>query len=224
MKKFLYIALISVLTIAILSCASMSRKEKGALIGATAGAIIGGVIGDQAGSTTAGVIMGAAIGGVAGALIGDYMDKQAAEMERDLEGAKIERIGEGIKITFQSGILFEINKSGLQPEARENLSKLAVILNKYEDTEILIEGHTDSTGSEEHNMDLSIRRANSVGISLTDEDVSPVRFKLLGYGESQPAVSNDTAEGRKQNRRVEIAIFANEKLKKHARDQVKDQG
>lgn len=224
MKKFIYIALVSVLTLAILSCASMSRKEKGALIGATAGAVLGGVIGDQAGSTTAGVIMGAAIGGVAGALIGDYMDKQAAEMERDLEGAKIERIGEGIKITFQSGILFEINKSGLQPAARENLSKLAGILNKYEDTEILIEGHTDSTGSEEHNMDLSIRRANSVGGYLTGENVSPVRFKLLGYGETQPVASNDTVEGRKQNRRVEIAIFANDKLKKQAQKQAEEQG
>jgi outer membrane protein OmpA-like peptidoglycan-associated protein len=224
MKKLLYIALIGVLSIAILSCASMSRKEKGALIGATAGAVIGGVIGDKAGSTTAGVIMGAAIGGAAGAIIGDYMDKQAAEMERDLEGARIERVGEGIKITFQSGILFDIDKSELQPAARENLSKLAGILNKYNDTEILIEGHTDSTGSEEHNMDLSIRRANSVGVYLTDEDVSPVRFKLLGYGEAQPIASNDTAEGRKQNRRVEIAIFANDKLKKQARKQVEDQG
>ncbi|HDS00943.1 MAG TPA: OmpA family protein, partial [candidate division Zixibacteria bacterium] len=159
-------------------------------------------------------------GGAAGAIIGNYMDKQAAEMERDLEGAKIERVGEGIKITFDSGILFEVNKSNLQPVAETNLTKLAEILNKYEDTEILIEGHTDSTGPEEYNMDLSIRRANSVGNYLAGQEVNPGRFTLMGYGEKQPIASNETLEGRQQNRRVEIAIYANDKLKKAAQSQV----
>ena len=201
------------------SCSSMSKSEKGAVIGAAAGAVAGGVIGKAAGNTAAGAIMGAAVGGAAGAIIGNYMDKQAAEMERDLEGAKIERVGEGIKITFDSGILFEINKSDLQFEAQQNLTKLAQILNKYEDTEILIEGHTDSTGPEEYNMDLSIRRANSVGNYLSIQEVSPARFTLMGYGEKQPIAPNETVDGRKQNRRVEIAIFANDKLKKAAQKQ-----
>jgi len=219
MRRVLAGILIAALMLSALSCSSMSKGEKGALIGAAAGAVAGAVVGDQAGNTAAGAIMGAAIGGAAGAIIGNYMDRQAAEMERDLEGAKIERIGEGIKITFQSGILFDINKSNLQTEAQNNLANLAEILNKYEDTEILIEGHTDSTGPEEHNMDLSIRRANSVGNYLAEQEVNPVRFKLLGYGEKQPVASNDTVEGRQQNRRVEIAIFANDKLKNAAKKQ-----
>jgi outer membrane protein OmpA-like peptidoglycan-associated protein len=224
MKKFLYILIVSILVIGLIGCSSMSKKEKGAIIGAAAGTVVGGVIGNQAGSTAAGAIMGAAIGGAAGAIIGNYMDKQAEEMERDLEGARVERVGEGIKITFPSGILFDVNKSALQPGARVNLEKLAGILNKYEDTDILIEGHTDSTGPEEYNMDLSIRRANSVGTYLADNQVSPVRFKLLGYGETQPVASNDSVEGRQQNRRVEIAIFANDKLKNVAKDKAEEQG
>ena len=196
----------------------MKKRDKGVIIGAAAGAVIGGVIGDKAGNTAAGAIIGAAIGGAAGAYIGNYMDKQAEEIERDLEGAKIERIGEGIKITFASGILFDVNKSALQPEAKVNLEKLAVILNKYEDTEILIEGHTDSTGPEEHNMDLSIRRGESVATNLASNNVIPTRFTVLGYGETQPIEPNSTAAGRQANRRVEIAIFANDKLKKVAQD------
>jgi outer membrane protein OmpA-like peptidoglycan-associated protein len=219
MKKILTAILVSTILITGLNCSSMSKGEKGAVIGAAAGAVAGAVVGKQAGNTAAGAIMGAAIGGAAGAIIGNYMDKQAAEMERDLEGAKIERVGEGIKITFQSGILFEVNKSNLQASAASDLTKLAEILNKYEDTEILIEGHTDATGPEEYNMDLSIRRANSVGNYLAGEEVSPARFTLLGYGEKQPIASNETADGRQQNRRVEIAIFANDKLKKAAQKQ-----
>jgi outer membrane protein OmpA-like peptidoglycan-associated protein len=219
MRRVLAGILIATLILGGISCSSMSKSEKGAVIGAAAGAVAGGVIGKAAGNTAAGAIMGAAVGGAAGAIIGNYMDKQAAEMERDLEGAKIERVGEGIKITFDSGILFEVNKSDLQFEAQQNLTKLGEILNKYEDTEILIEGHTDSTGPEEYNMDLSIRRANSVGNYLAIQEVSPARFTLMGYGEKQPIAPNETVDGRKQNRRVEIAIFANDKLKKAAQKQ-----
>ena len=150
------------------------------------------------------------------------MDKQAAEMERDLEGTTIERVGEGIKITFDSGILFEVDKSALQPAAKTNLEKLAVILNKYNETEILIEGHTDATGSEDHNMDLSIRRAQSVSSQLAMDNVMPTRFNVVGYGETQPVADNTTAEGRKENRRVDIAIFANDKLKGTAEKQVNE--
>jgi len=215
-KKLLTVILVGVLIIGLVGCASMKKRDKGAVIGATTGAVIGGIIGDKAGNTAVGAILGAAIGGAAGAYIGNYMDKQAEEIERDLEGATITRIGEGIKITFESGILFDVNKSDLRNVSKENLDKLAVILNKYEDTEILIEGHTDSTGPADYNMDLSVRRAQSVANQLTGAQVAPIRFHIMGYGEDQPVASNDTAEGRQKNRRVEIAIYANDKLKKVA--------
>jgi outer membrane protein OmpA-like peptidoglycan-associated protein len=220
MKKVLIIVVIAAFAVSMLGCASMKRRDKGAIIGAAAGGVVGGVIGNKAGNTAVGAILGAAIGGAAGAYIGDYMDDQAAEMEADLEGAKIERVGEGIKITFASGILFDVDKSALQPAAQENLTKLSTILKKYEDTEVLIEGHTDNTGSNEHNMDLSIRRAQSVANYLGQQNVTPTRLRTMGYGEDQPIADNTIADGRAQNRRVEIAIFANDKLKKAAENKV----
>ncbi len=220
MKKIITLLIIVAMMISVVGCASLEKKEKGALIGGSAGAVIGGLIGKKTGNTALGAIIGAAIGGAAGAYIGNYMDKQAAEMERDLEGATIERVGEGIKITFDSGILFDINKSSLQPAAKTNLVNLAKILNKYEDTEIVIEGHTDATGSEDHNMDLSIRRAQSVSSHLSVNDVMVTRFNVVGYGETQPIADNETTIGRQENRRVEIAIFANDKLKGVAEKQV----
>jgi outer membrane protein OmpA-like peptidoglycan-associated protein len=196
----------------------MTRTEKGAVIGGATGAVVGGVIGKQAGNTAVGAILGAAVGGAAGAVIGDYMDDQAEEMQRDLDGAKVERIGEGIKVTFTSGILFDVNKSDLRPEAKENITQLAAILNKYPDTNILIEGHTDSDGTEEYNQKLSERRAGSVSYFLAENSVASSRVTTMGYGETQPVADNATAEGKQANRRVEIAIMANEKLKKAAEE------
>jgi outer membrane protein OmpA-like peptidoglycan-associated protein len=217
MRNIVVFVLIAALLAGTFGCASMSRSKKGAAIGAGTGAAVGAIIGNQAGHHTAlGAIIGAAIGGAAGAYIGHYMDDQAAEMQKDIEGAKIERVGEGIKITFDSGILFDVGKSSLKPEAMANLDKLAVILNKYEDTNILIEGHTDATGSEESNLELSRNRAASVSNYLAGLGVNPTRFTAMGYGESQPIASNDTPEGRQQNRRVELAVMANDKLKKAA--------
>lgn len=206
------------LLVAAVGCSSMSRTKKGAVIGGATGAVLGGVIGDKAGNTVVGAILGAAVGGAAGAWIGHYMDEQAEEIERDLDGARIERVGEGIKVTFDSGILFAVDKSNLQSQARENIAKLAVILNKYPDTNVLIEGHTDSSGSDEHNMTLSRRRAEAVSAELATHGVSSSRFSIVGYGESQPVASNDTVEGKAANRRVELAIMANEKLKKAAEE------
>jgi outer membrane protein OmpA-like peptidoglycan-associated protein len=199
-----------------LSCSNMSNTKKGAIGGAAAGGAIGGVIGHQSGNTAVGAIIGAAVGGAAGAYIGNYMDKQAAEMEKDLEGARIERVGEGIKITFDSGLLFDVNKAELKQASRTNLTNLAEILNKYPDTEILIEGHADATGTEEWNLELSKLRAQSVSNYLAQKQVMETRFTTMGYGESQPIASNDTSAGRAQNRRVEVAIYANDKLKKAA--------
>jgi len=201
-----------------MGCAEWNRTAKGAVIGAGAGGAAGGLIGHATGNTVAGVLVGAAVGGAAGALIGNYMDKQAAEIERDIEGARVERVGEGIKITFSSGILFDINRADLKGPSRIELAKLANILNKYDDTNILLAGHTDSTGSDEYNMGLSRQRAQSVVNYLSNQNVNPERFSVSGYGKSDPIASNDTADGRAQNRRVEVAIWANEKLKKVAQE------
>jgi outer membrane protein OmpA-like peptidoglycan-associated protein len=218
MGKLIFKIAAVVLVVGIFGCSSMSRTQKGGAIGAATGAAVGGVIGHQTGNTAAGAIIGAAVGGAAGAYIGHYMDEQAEEMERDLEGAHIERIGEGIKITFDSGLLFDVNKAALKQQSKEDLSRLAGILNKYDETEILLEGHTDATGTEEHNLGLSRARAQAVANYLDGENVMPTRFTIMGYGESQPIASNDTVDGRALNRRVEVAIYANDKLKKIAEE------
>jgi outer membrane protein OmpA-like peptidoglycan-associated protein len=202
------------LTVGVGSCAT--RTQTGAVVGAGGGAIVGAVIGRAAGNTAAGTIIGAAVGGAAGAIIGHYMDRQAAEMEQDLEGARIERIGEGIKITFAGGILFDVDRADLRGDAQAELTKLARILNKYDDTNIMVEGHTDATGAEQYNMDLSVRRASSVGTFLAVQNVARDRLNAIGFGELKPIASNESAGGRQQNRRVEIAIWANDDLKKAA--------
>ncbi|MDF1545852.1 MAG: OmpA family protein [bacterium] len=219
MKRILIYLTILAVALASIGC-GMSKRDKGALIGAATGAVVGGAIGDKAGNTAVGAILGAVVGGAAGAYIGNYMDKQAEEIQRDLDGATVERVGEGIKITFDSGILFDVNKSELQYAAKANLEKLAVILNKYQDTEVLIEGHTDSDGDAEYNRELSIRRANSVSTHLAGQQVMASRFTIMGYGEDQPVAENVTKEGKALNRRVEIAIFANDKLKGEAEKKV----
>jgi outer membrane protein OmpA-like peptidoglycan-associated protein len=199
------------------NCATWSKTAQGAVIGGAGGAVLGGVIGRAAGNTLLGAILGAAVGGAAGAYIGNYMDKQAAEIQRDLEGAEVQRIGEAIKITFDSGILFDVDKAALRPVSETNLAKLAKILNKYPDTNILIEGHTDDTGTDAYNMTLSKDRAQAVAAELATDEVSSSRFSIAGYGETQPIVTNDSLEGRQKNRRVDIAVIANDKLKKAAR-------
>ena len=196
-----------------------SNKVKGGAIGAGAGGAVGGVIGHAAGHTAIGAIIGAAVGGTAGVLIGNEMDKRAAEMRKDIQGARIERIGEGIKITFDTGLFFDFDKSDLRPQAITNIESLAKILNKYPDTDILVEGDTDNTGTEDYNLKLSERRAQSVANYLMGQDVPGARISTVGLGETNPIASNDTDYGRQQNRRVEVAVFANDKLKKAAQEQ-----
>jgi outer membrane protein OmpA-like peptidoglycan-associated protein len=201
----------------ILASCNSSRTLKGGAIGAGAGGALGGLIGSKSDNTAKGAILGAVIGGTAGALVGKYMDKQAEELERDLEGATVERIGEGIKITFDSGILFGFDSSSLTATSTQNINELAETLKKYEDTEILIEGHTDDRGAEEYNQRLSERRAKSVGDLLAGTGVAGGRITQVGYGEMQPIADNSTDDGRSENRRVEVAIFANDKLKRAAK-------
>ena len=201
----------------VLTGCKANNTTKGGAIGAGAGGVIGGVIGHQSGNTAAGAIIGAAVGGATGAVIGRQMDKQAEELQRDLEGAKVERVGEGILITFDSGLLFETNSSELQSMTKSNLNELAGTLNKYDDTNILIEGHTDNTGEEPYNQRLSERRAEAVETYLTTQGVDGSRVTTRGYGEEKPVATNDTNAGRASNRRVEVAIYANEKMKKAAK-------
>jgi len=215
-KHFVY-GLIALVLVGSMGC-SWSQKSKGAVIGAGSGAAVGAVIGNAAGNTAVGAIIGAAVGGAAGAYIGNYMDKQAAEMEQDIEGAKIERVGEGIKITFDSGLLFDFDKATLRQASQQNLTNLAVILNKYPDTNVLMEGHTDSKGSDDYNLNLSRSRAQAVASFLSGQQVNAARFTITGYGEAQPIATNDTEDGQQQNRRVEVAIYANDKLKKVAEE------
>ena len=207
---------ILIISLLIGSC-NTSRTLQGGAIGAGAGGAIGGVIGSGSDNTAKGAILGAVIGGAAGALIGNYMDKQAEELRNDLEGAEVERIGEGIKITFDSGILFGFDSSELTPTSKENIGELAATLNKYNDTDILIQGHTDSKGTDEYNQELSVERAASVANYIAGLNVVRTRITTVGYGETMPVADNSTEEGRRLNRRVEIAIYANDKLKRAAK-------
>ncbi len=200
------------------SCKNWNKTQKGGAIGAGTGAVAGGVIAKLAHKNTIiGAIIGAAVGGAAGAVIGHYMDKQAEEIQKDIQGAKVERIGEGIKITFDSGILFDLNSSSLKPVASENILKLAKVLNKYSDTDVLIEGHTDNTGEDKYNEELSVKRADAVSNYVKMQGIKGARITTVGYGEKQPLQGNETEQGRAQNRRVEVAIMANKKLKKAAK-------
>lgn len=213
MKNVKSLLAVIVLMALLVSGCGASKAVQGGAIGVAAGGVLGGVIGKVAGNTTLGAIIGAAIGGTAGALIGNHMDKQAAEMQKDIEGAKVERVGEGIKITFDSGILFAVNSSKLEVQAKTNIEKLSKILNKYPETNIFVVGHTDNTGKLDLNMKLSEARAKSVVEFASSLGVSPARFTQQGLGPNEPVATNDTPEGRQANRRVEVAVFANEKLK-----------
>jgi len=197
-------------TVVLSGCAGMSQQQKGAVIGATTGAAVGGVIGNQTGSTARGAIIGAVVGGAAGAVIGHQMDQQAKELQQNIPGATIQRVGEGIAVTFASGILFPFNSTEILPDGRTNLQQLASSLEKYPNSDILIVGHTDSVGTDAYNNDLSQRRALAAQSYLQSLGVPAARLQATGRGESEPIQSNDTDAGRAQNRRVEIAIYASE--------------
>jgi outer membrane protein OmpA-like peptidoglycan-associated protein len=203
-------ALIIGAAVVLSGCAGMSQQQRGAVIGATTGAAVGGVIGNQTGSTARGAIIGAVVGGAAGAIIGHQMDQQAKELQQNIPGATIQRVGEGIAVTFASGILFPFNSTEILPDGRTNLQQLASSLEKYPNSDILIVGHTDSVGTDAYNNDLSQRRALAAQSYLQSLGVPASRLQATGRGESEPIQSNDTDAGRAQNRRVEIAIYASE--------------
>jgi outer membrane protein OmpA-like peptidoglycan-associated protein len=197
-------------------CASTNKTTKGAVIGAAAGGVVGGVIGSQAGSTAKGAIIGAVVGGAAGAIIGHRMDQRAKEIEQIVPGATVERVGEGIQVTFPSGLLFGFDSDVIRSDAATNLTELAKNLSKDDDSNLMIVGHTDAVGSSEYNQELSVRRAESAARYLTAHGVSR-HIATVGLGEREPVSSNTTEAGRQQNRRVEIAIYASTALQDEAR-------
>lgn len=203
-------ALLVVGSVGASACASLNKKEEGAIIGAAAGGAVGGVIGNQTGSTARGAIIGAVVGGTAGAIIGHQMDQQAKELTQSIKGATVARVGEGIEVTFASGLLFAFDSDSILPEAGTNLRELAASLQKYPDSQLLIVGHTDNVGDGSYNQRLSERRSNSAAAYLAAQGVARTRLAASGKGESEPVTTNDTDVGRQQNRRVEVAIYASE--------------
>jgi outer membrane protein OmpA-like peptidoglycan-associated protein len=200
----------------------MNKTEKGVVIGASSGAVVGAIIGNKSKNTALGAILGAAVGGTVGAVIGNKMDKQAKKLEEDLgSAATVERVGEGIKLTFNSQLLFDFGKTDLKESNKMDLQKFAEVLKQNPDTDLLIVGHTDDVGSESFNQTLSEKRASAVSSYLASLNVGYSRLKTQGKGETQPSVSNSTEDSRSQNRRVEIAIYANEKMKTEATQEVK---
>jgi outer membrane protein OmpA-like peptidoglycan-associated protein len=211
MKK----ALIMILFISVVAagCAGMNRQQKGAIGGAVAGAAAGALVSDN----IWGVLIGATVGGAAGNLIGKHMDEQARELEQAVPTAEVQRVGEGINMTFASGLMFKINSASIDEGYKDDLRAAAEVFKKYDDTNILVEGHTDDTGAEAYNMDLSRRRAASVVEFLEAQGVSSTRLQTEAFGESQPKYPNDSEEHRSQNRRVELGIYANDEMKAEAK-------
>ncbi|MFT3909148.1 MAG: OmpA family protein [Ferruginibacter sp.] len=205
-----------------------SNQDKGVVIGAASGAVIGGVIGNNVGNknnTALGAILGAAVGGVAGGIIGNKMDRQAEKIRTEIPGAKVERVGEGIDVTFdennpdgsKAGVYFETNKYNITANSKLALDKLQKIFAEYPETNILVEGHTDDVGTDSYNMTLSEKRAKAVTDYLKNAGVAPSRIITKWYGETQPKVENNSDANRALNRRVQFVITANDKMKEDAK-------
>lgn len=231
MKKISIVAMATIMVIGSIftSCQAVkntNKTQRGAGIGAVAGAVLGGVLGNnlgKGGKGAMGAVLGGVIGGVAGGVIGNKMDKQAREIDAALPGAEVVRVGEGIKLVLnENAVRFDTNKSSLTTSAKANLDKLVPVFAEYPDTDITIYGYTDSTGPADYNLKLSGERAESVRNYLTSKGVSSSRFQVTGLGIADPIASNETVDGRSQNRRVEFAITANDKMIKDAESEVKN--
>lgn len=194
-----------------------TKAQTGAVIGAGGGAVAGGAIGKVAGSTAKGAIVGAVVGGVAGGLIGARMDRQAKELEQNIQGATVERVGEGIQVTFASGLLYDFDSDVVKSDARTNLRELALSLDKYPGSDVIIIGHTDAVGADDYNQRLSEQRAQAAAAYLRTQGVAASRIGTRGLGEYEPIASNETEAGRASNRRVEVAIFASEAYREQVR-------
>jgi outer membrane protein OmpA-like peptidoglycan-associated protein len=212
----------SLTAVTLSGCSTLNtNKERGAVIGAAAGAVAGGAIGKHQGSTAKGAIIGATVGGVIGGVIGHQMDQQAKELEQNIPGAIVERVGEGIQVTFQSGLLFDFDSDRVKSDAAQNLKNLAASLDKYPNSSLLIVGHTDAVGSDDYNQTLSERRARSTAMYLSSQGVSVARLQTVGRGETEPVASNESESGMQKNRRVEVAIYASDAYRNQLRSQYK---
>jgi outer membrane protein OmpA-like peptidoglycan-associated protein len=204
-----------------------NNTQKGAAIGVASGALLGGILGNhigKGGNAVLGAVIGAAVGGGAGALIGNKMDKQARQISEAVPGAEVERVGEGIRLVLkENAIRFDLNKSTLTPQAKTNLDKLVPVFKEYNETNIDVFGYTDITGKPEYNLTLSKNRAESVKAYLISKGLTGDRLKTTGLGIADPIASNDTDDGRSQNRRVEFAITANQKMAEEARKENSNQ-
>jgi len=209
-------AAIIVIMLSLSACSMLNKKGQGALLGAGAGAAVGAVIGNNTGSTARGAIIGAAVGGLTGTIIGHQMDQQAKELQQDVPGATIQRVGEGIQVTFASSLLYGFDSDVVRAETANNLRNLAASLGKFPNTDILIVGHTDAVGTADYNQALSQRRATATSNYLASQGVSSTRLRTAGRGEMEPISTNDTEAGRQANRRVEVAIVANAAARKPA--------
>ncbi|WP_047549700.1 OmpA family protein [Psychroserpens sp. Hel_I_66] len=224
-NKIAVVSLTLLLTISLTNCKAVdnaNNKQKGAVIGATSGAILGAIIGNnvgKGGNGELGAVIGGVVGGGAGILIGNKMDKQAQKIEEEIPGATVERVDDGIVVTFDenSGVYFDTNKSNINSASQSTLNKLAGVFAEYPDTNILVVGHTDNTGADDYNMELSKDRAYSVTNYLTNKGLSSGRFTTNWFGETQPKYDNSTAEGRAKNRRVNVAILPNEQMIENAK-------
>jgi outer membrane protein OmpA-like peptidoglycan-associated protein len=226
MKNISIVVLTLVLSIGTLftSCEALkntNNTQRGAGIGAASGAIIGGILGNnlgKGGKGAMGAVLGGVVGGVAGGVIGNKMDKQARQIDEALPGAEVKRVGEGIQLVLnENAVRFDTNKSTLTATAKQNLNKLVPVFAEYPDTDITIFGYTDSTGPAVYNLELSKERAASVVNYLVSKRVAAARFHVTGLGIADPIATNDTPEGRSQNRRVEFAITANDKMREEAK-------
>ena len=213
-------AALSIAALALSACQTLNTsKERGAVIGATIGGVAGGVIGKHQGSTAKGAIIGATVGGVVGGIIGHQMDQQAKELEQSIPGATIERVGEGIQVTFASGLLFDFDSDVIKAESANNLKNLAASLHKFPNSDLVVIGHTDSQGSDSYNQALSERRARAAAMYLASQGVATTRLRTMGLGETEPKASNDTEAGKAANRRVEVAIYASEAYRNQLKEQ-----
>lgn len=223
--SILILALVITGSLVFTGCDSLkntNNAQRGAGIGAVGGAVIGGILGNnlgKGGNGALGAVLGGVIGGTAGGVIGNKMDKQAREIDTALPGADVVRVGEGIKLVLnENAVRFDTNKSSLTTAAKSNLDKLVKVFNEYPDTDIVIYGYTDSTGAADYNLKLSGERANAVKNYLASKGLNSARFSVTGLGIADPIATNDTPEGRSQNRRVEFAITANDKMVQDAKE------
>ena len=225
MKKFVVLALsAAVLLTGCEAYNNTNKAQRGAVVGAAGGALLGAILGNNVGSgqnSELGAVLGTVVGGAAGAVIGNQMDKQAKKIEEEIPGADVKRVDEGIVVTFDenSGVYFDTAKHNINEKSKQTLDKLAAILKEYPDTNVLVAGHTDSQGQDAYNMGLSQRRAQAVTNYFKSKGLAGSRFTTKWYGEKNPIASNDTAEGRAKNRRVNVVIVPNEKMKAEAKKQ-----